>query len=160
MEQTPKTVIVNLRQCNMSFIANIKSQSTGITKRCICIPEAENFIEEGAYVQSSTGVEVRYAMMQMKMWPVTEESRAKYDLKNDYDLRLDISKKVMEALEKSNPDVAARLQYNSPNRDPELVKRQLPYVGKAYEIGRRELPPEQPVPVSMEQVEGNSDLPF
>ena len=100
--------------------------------------------------------------MQLKMWPVSEESKQQYDKKQDYDLRLDISKNAREALEQRDPQLAARLRYNDSAYDRELSKQLLPYIGQAFEMQPTQLPPEQTATVSMEQAEGDDDddLPF
>ena len=98
--------------------------------------------------------------MQLKMWPVSEESKQQYDKKQDYDLRLDISKNAREALDQRDPQLAARLRYNDSAYDRELSKQLLPYIGQAFEMQATQLPPEQTATVSMEQAEGDDDLPF
>ena len=159
MEQTAKNIIIDLRRCNNAFVTNIQSKATGVTKRVICIPVEDNFIDEAGYVDRN-GNQIRTAKMQVKMWPVSEESKQQYDKKQDYDLRLDISKNAREALEQRDPQLAARLRYNDSAYDRELSKQLLPYVGQAYEMQSTQLPPEQTATVSMEQAEGDDDLPF
>jgi hypothetical protein len=159
MEQTAKNIIIDLRRCNNAFVTNIQSKATGVTKRVICIPVEDNFIDEAGYVDRN-GNQIRTAKMQVKMWPVSEESKQQYDKKQDYDLRLDISKNAREALEQRDPQLAARLRYNDSAYDRELSKQLLPYVGQAYEMQSTQLPPEQAATVSMEQSEGDDDLPF
>ena len=159
MEQTAKNIIIDLRRCNNAFVTNIQSKATGVTKRVICIPVDDNFIDEAGYVDRN-GNQIRTAKMQVKMWPVSEESKQQYDKKQDYDLRLDISKNAREALEQRDPQLAARLRYNDSAYDRELSKQLLPYIGQAYDMQSTQLPPEQAATVSMEQSEGDDDLPF
>jgi hypothetical protein len=159
MEQNAKNIIIDLRRCNNAFVTNIQSKATGVTKRVICIPVEDNFIDEAGYVDRN-GNQIRTAKMQVKMWPVSEESKQQYDKKQDYDLRLDISKNAREALEQRDPQLAARLRYNDSAYDRELSKQLLPYVGQAYDMQATQLPPEQTATVSMEQAEGDDDLPF
>jgi hypothetical protein len=159
MEQNAKNIIIDLRRCNNAFVTNIQSKATGVTKRVICIPVEDNFIDEAGYVDRN-GNQIRTAKMQVKMWPVSEESKQQYDKKQDYDLRLDISKNAREALEQRDPQLAARLRYNDSAYDRELSKQLLPYVGQAYEMQSTQLPPEQAATVSMEPAEGDDDLPF
>jgi hypothetical protein len=159
MEQNAKNIIIDLRRCNNAFVTNIQSKATGVTKRVICIPLEDNFIDEAGYVDRN-GNQIRTAKMQLKMWPVSEESKQQYDKKQDYDLRLDISKNAREALEQRDPQLAARLRYNDSAYDRELSKQLLPYVGQAYEMQSTQLPPEQTATVSMEPAEGEDDLPY
>ena len=159
MEQNAKNIIIDLRRCNNAFVTNIQSKATGVTKRVICIPVEDNFIDEAGYVDRN-GNQIRTAKMQVKMWPVSEESKQQYDKKQDYDLRLDISKNAREALEQRDPQLAARLRYNDSAYDRELSKQLLPYVGQAYDMQSTQLPPEQTATVSMEQSEGDDDLPY
>jgi hypothetical protein len=159
MEQNAKNIIIDLRRCNNAFVTNIQSKATGVTKRVICIPVEDNFIDEAGYVDRN-GNQIRTAKMQVKMWPVSEESKQQYDKKQDYDLRLDISKNAREALEQRDPQLAARLRYNDSAYDRELSKQLLPYIGQAFEMQTTQLPPEQTATVSMEQSEGDDDLPF
>lgn len=157
--ENAKNIIIDLRRCNNAFITNIQSKATSVTKRVICIPLEDNFIDEAGYVDRN-GNQIRTAKMQLKMWPVSEESKQQYDKKQDYDLRLDISKNAREALEQRDPQLAARLRYNDSAYDRELSKQLLPYIGQAFEMQPTQLPPEQAATVSMEQAEGNDDLPF
>ena len=157
--ENAKNIIIDLRRCNNAFVTNIQSKATGVTKRVICIPVEDNFIDEAGYVDRN-GNQIRTAKMQLKMWPVSEESKQQYDKKQDYDLRLDISKNAREALEQRNPQLAARLRYNDSAYDRELSKQLLPYIGQAFEMQPTQLPPEQTATVSMEQAEGDDDLPF
>ena len=157
--ENAKNIIIDLRRCNNAFVTNIQSKATGVTKRVICIPVEDNFIDEAGYVDRN-GNQIRTAKMQLKMWPVSEESKQQYDKKQDYDLRLDISKNAREALEQRDPQLAARLRYNDSAYDRELSKQLLPYIGQAFEMQSTQLPPEQTATVSMEQAEGDDDLPF
>ena len=157
--ENAKNIIIDLRRCNNAFVTNIQSKATGVTKRVICIPVEDNFIDEAGYVDRN-GNQIRTAKMQLKMWPVSEESKQQYDKKQDYDLRLDISKNAREALEQRDPQLAARLRYNDSAYDRELSKQLLPYIGQAFEMQATQLPPEQTATVSMEQAEGDEDLPF
>ena len=157
--ENAKNIIIDLRRCNNAFVTNIQSKATGVTKRVICIPVEDNFIDEAGYVDRN-GNQIRTAKMQLKMWPVSEESKQQYDKKQDYDLRLDISKNAREALDQRDPQLAARLRYNDSTYDRELSKQLLPYIGQAFEMQTTQLPPEQTATVSMEQAEGDDDLPF
>lgn len=157
--ENAKNIIIDLRRCNNAFVTNIQSKATGVTKRVICIPVEDNFIDEAGYVDRN-GNQIRTAKMQLKMWPVSEESKQQYDKKQDYDLRLDISKNSREALEQRDPQLAARLRYNDSAYDRELSKQLLPYIGQAFEMQSTQLPTEQTATVSMEQAEGDDDLPF
>ncbi len=157
--ENAKNIIIDLRRCNNAFVTNIQSKATGVTKRVICIPVEDNFIDEAGYVDRN-GNQIRTAKMQLKMWPVSEESKQQYDKKQDYDLRLDISKNAREALEQRDPQLAARLRYNDSAYDRELSKQRRPYIGQAFEMQSTQLPPEQTATVSMEQAEGDDDLPF
>ena len=157
--ENAKNIIIDLRRCNNAFVTNIQSKATGVTKRVICIPVEDNFIDEAGYVDRN-GNQIRTAKMQLKMWPVSEESKQQYDKKQDYDLRLDISKNAREALEQRDPQLAARLRYNDSAYDRELSKQLLPYIGQAFEMQPTQLPPEQTATVSMQQAEGDDDLPF
>lgn len=157
--ENAKNIIIDLRRCNNAFVTNIQSKATGVTKRVICIPVEDNFIDEAGYVDRN-GNQIRTAKMQLKMWPVSEESKQQYDKKQDYDLRLDISKNAREALDQRDPQLAARLRYNDSAYDRELSKQLLPYIGQAFEMQTTQLPPEQTATVSMQQAEGDDDLPF
>ena len=157
--ENAKNIIIDLRRCTNAFVTNIQSKATGVTKRVICIPVEDNFIDEAGYVDRN-GNQIRTAKMQLKMWPVSEESKQQYDKKQDYDLRLDISKNAREALDQRDPQLAARLRYNDSAYDRELSKQLLPYIGQAFEMQTTQLPPEQTATVSMEQTEGDDDLPF
>ena len=157
--ENAKNIIIDLRRCNNAFVTNIQSKATGVTKRVICIPVEDNFIDEAGYVDRN-GNQIRTAKMQLKMWPVSEESKQQYDKKQDYDLRLDISKNSREALEQRDPQLAARLRYNDSAYDRELAKQVLPYIGVAYEIHPQNLPTEQVGTTAALPSEGDDDLPF
>lgn len=160
-----KNVIIDLRRCNNAFVTNIQSKATGVTKRVICIPVEDNFIDEAGYTDRA-GNAIRTAKMQLKMWPVTEESKAAFhekygkDKKQDYDLRLDISKAARESLEQRDPQLAARLHYNDSAYDRELSNQLFPYIGQAYEMQSSQLPPEQTGTTTAMPGEGDDDLPF
>lgn len=159
--ENPKNVRLDLRRFNSAFITNIKSQATGIVKRCICIPIEDNFIEEAGYTDRA-GKEIRTATAQCKMWPVSEESRTQYGKKHDWELRLDISKNQRDALANRDPQLAARLSYNNNAYDKELSKQLLPYIGQAFEIQPTSLPPETASTTTVDNTlnDANDDLPF
>ena len=159
MENITSIIIEDdLRRYNNAFIHTIRSGSTGVEKRCVCIPIDDNFIQEEAY--TSNGREIRTAKVRRRMWPVSEESKQQYDKKQDYDLRLDISKNVREALEQRDPALAARLNYRSDGFDSELARQMLPYTGVAYNSYPQQLPPEQVETTTAMPNEGDDDLPF
>ena len=91
---------------------------------------------------------------------MSDESREQYKKKQDYDLRLDISKAGHEHLAQTNPDLAARLRFNDSAYDRELAKQVLPYIGVAYDIHPQNLPPEEVGTATTLLDEGNDDLPF
>lgn len=155
---------INLRALNSAFVTNIKSQSTGLVKRCICIPVEDNFIEENAYVQKATGKEVRTAELTFSQWPVSEQDKADFlarfgkEKKQDWELRLDIGKAALESLQQRDPATAARLDRQNDAFDRELTKASLPYIGQAFD-----LQPRTPAPESVPTVEtqpADDDLPF
>lgn len=156
MEQQAKNATLNLRALNGAFITNIQGKTA--TKRCVCIPIDDNFIVEKGY--TSNGKEIRTAELSFKQWPVSDESRERYGKKQDYDLRLDISKTAHENLAQANPDLAARLRYNDSAYDRELAKQVLPYIGVAYDIHPTNLPPEPVQTTTAIPDEGDDDLPF
>ncbi|MBO5758444.1 MAG: hypothetical protein J6R31_00175 [Rikenellaceae bacterium] len=157
-EQTlAKNGVLNLRALNGAFISNITGKTA--TKRCVCIPLDDNFIVEKGYT-TNNGKEIRTAELSFKQWPVTDESRERYGKKQDYDLRLDISKAAHEHLAQTNPDLAARLRFNDSAYDRELAKLVLPYIGVAYDIRPQNLPPEAAPIVTAMPEEGEDDLPF
>lgn len=157
MEQLAKNGVLNLRGLNGAFISNIQGKTA--TKRCVCIPIEDNFIVEKGYT-TANGKEIRTAELSFKQWPVTDEGREKYGKKQDYDLRLDISKAAQEHLAQTNPEMAARLKYNDSAYDRELAKQVLPYIGVAYEIHPQNLPAEQVGTTTALPSEGDDDLPF
>jgi len=164
-QQTPKTAYIDLRALNNAFVHNITSAATKITKRCICIPIDDNFIVESSYASKRTGKEVRTAIAAVKMWPVTDEDRDKAREKGienpkDYNLRLDISDKALNALQQRDPALAARLNFRLEGYDRELAKAHLPYIGTAYDLRHRELPPEQVPTQEISMQDNNEDLPF
>lgn len=151
-----KNVVLNLRGLNGAFIRNIQGKTA--VKRCICIPIDDNFIVEKGY--TSNGKEIRTAELYCKQWPVSDESREKYDKKQDWDLRLDISKAAQETLAQNHPDLAVRLKYKDAAYDRELAKQVLPYIGVAFDIHPQNLPPEEVPTVETTASEGDDDLPF
>lgn len=157
MEQLAKNGVLNLRALNGAFITNIQGKTA--TKRCVCIPIEDNFIVEKGYT-TNNGKEIRTAELTFKQWPVSDESREKYGKKQDYDLRLDISKAAQEHLAQTNPEMAARLKYNDSAYDRELAKQVLPYIGVAYEVHPISLAPEQVGTAAALPSEGDDDLPF
>lgn len=165
-EQTAKKGKVNLRAFNNAFIHNIKSASTGVTKRCVCIPIEDNYIEENAYTQRNTGKEIRTAEFSYIMWPVTQTDKDEFyvkfgkEKKEDWTVRLDVSKRKLEALQQDNPQEAARLSYNNSAYDREYAKQHLPYIGQAYDQRQQPLPPEQVESTTAMPSEGDDDLPF
>ena len=164
-QQTPKTAYIDLRALNNAFVHNITSAATKITKRCICIPIDDNFVVESSYVSKRTGKEVRTAIAAVKMWPVTDEDRAAAREKGienpkDYNLRLDISDKALKDLQQRDPALAARLNFRLEGYDRELAKAHLPYIGTAYDLRHRELPPEQVPTQEISMQDDKEDLPF
>lgn len=157
MEQLAKNGVINLRGLNGAFITNIQGKTAA--KRCVCIPIDDNFIVEKGYI-TSNGKEIRTAELSFKQWPVSDEGREKYGKKQDYDLRLDISKAALENLAQYNPELAARLKYKDAAYDRELAKQVLPYIGVAYDIHPQNLPPEEVGTATTLLDEGNDDLPF
>lgn len=156
MEQLAKNGVLNLRGLNGAFITNIKGNTA--TKRCVCIPIDDNFIVEKGY--TSNGREIRTAELAFKQWPVSDESRERYGKKQDYDLRLDISKAAHELLAQTHPDIASRLDFRDGAYDRELAKQVLPYIGVAYDIKPQNLPPEEVSTATAMPDEGDDDLPF
>ena len=166
MENITSIIIEDdLRRYNNAFIHSIKSGTTGITKRCICIPIDDNFIQEEAYV-SNNGREIRTAKVRRRMWPVTEKDKAdhlaKYskEKKQDWNIRQELSKAAREALEQRDPALAARLNYRSDGFDSELARQMLPYTGVAYNATPQAIPPEQVETTTAMPNEGDDDLPF
>ncbi len=157
MENLAKNGVLNLRALNGAFITNIQGKTC--EKRCICIPIEDNFIVEKGYT-TNNGKEIRTAELSFKQWPVSDESRERYGKKQDYDLRLDISKAGHEHLAQTNPDLAARLRFNDSAYDRELAKQVLPYIGVAYDIHPQNLQPEEVATATTMPAEGDDDLPF
>ena len=151
------------RYCN-AFIHTIRSGSTGVEKRCVCIPIDDNFIQEEAY--TSNGREIRTAKVRRRMWPVSEQDKADYqakygkEKKQDWNIRQELSKAAREALEQRDPALAARLNYRSDGFDSELARQMLPYTGVAYNSYPQQLPPEQVETTTAMPSEGDDDLPF
>ena len=151
------------RYCN-AFIHTIRSGSTGVEKRCVCIPIDDNFIQEEAY--TSNGREIRTAKVRRRMWPVTEQDKADYqakygkEKKQDWNIRQELSKAAREALEQRDAALAARLNYRSDGFDSELARQMLPYTGVAYNSYPQQLPPEQVETTTAMPNEGDDDLPF
>ena len=151
------------RYCN-AFIHTIRSGSTGVEKRCVCIPIDDNFIKEEAY--TSNGREIRTAKVRRRMWPVSEQDKADYqakygkEKKQDWNIRQELSKAAREALEQRDAALAARLNYRSDGFDSELARQMLPYTGVAYNSYPQQLPPEQVETTTAMPNEGDDDLPF
>ena len=151
------------RYCN-AFIHTIRSGSTGVEKRCVCIPIDDNFIQEEAY--TSNGREIRTAKVRRRMWPVSEQDKADYqakygkEKKQDWNIRQELSKAAREALEQRDAALAARLNYRSDGFDSELARQMLPYTGVAYNSYPQQLPPEQVETTTAMPNEGDDDLPF
>ena len=147
MENITSIIIEDdLRRYNNAFIHTIRSGSTGVEKRCVCIPIDDNFIQEEAY--TSNGREIRTAKVRRRMWPVSEQDKADYqakygkEKKQDWNIRQELSKAAREALEQRDPALAARLNYRSDGFDSELARQMLPYTGVAYNSYPQQLPPE------------------
>ena len=165
MENTTSIIIEDdLRRYNNAFIHTIRSGSTGVEKRCVCIPIDDNFIQEEAY--TSNGREIRTAKVRRRMWPVSEQDKADYqakygkEKKQDWNIRQELSKAAREALEQRDPALAARLNYRSDGFDSELARQMLPYTGVAYNSYPQQLPPEQVETTTAMPGEGDDDLPF
>lgn len=159
MEQKIQSIVIDfdLRKLHEVFISDIKGKRD--TRRCTVIPNANNFVVESGYVDHA-GNEIRTDVLRLRLWPVSDESREKYGKKQDWDVKLEISKEARETLRQTNPQLAAQLSKDSPDFDREIVKQALPYVGVGYNQYPRQLPQEQVGTVSMESVEGEDDLPF
>ena len=159
MEQLPQSIVldIDLRRLHEAFIKKI--QGNRETLRSTIIPNDRNFIVEKGYTDRN-GNEIRTAILRIRLWPVTDESREKYDKKQDWDAKLEISKEAREQLQQTNPKLYAQLQKDNPDYDREIIKQVLPYIGVGYNQYPRELPQEQVGTVSMEQAEGDDDLPF
>ena len=165
MENITSIIIEDdLRRYNNAFIHTIRSGSTGVEKRCVCIPIDDNFIQEEAY--TSNGREIRTAKVRRRMWPVTEQDKADYqakygkEKKQDWNIRQELSKAAREALEQRDPALAARLNFRIEGYDRELAKAHLPYIGTAYDLRHRELPPEQVHTQEISMQDDKEDLPF
>lgn len=159
MEQLPQSIVldIDLRRLHEAFIKNI--QGNRETLRSTIIPNDRNFIVEKGYTDRN-GNEIRTSILRIRLWPVTDESREKYGKKQDWDVKLEISKEAREQLQQTNPKLYAQLQKDNPDYDREIIKQVLPYIGVGYNQYPRELPQEQVGTVSMEQAEGDDDLPF
>ena len=165
MENITSIIIEDdLRRYNNAFIHTIRSGSTGVEKRCVCIPIDDNFIQEEAY--TSNGREIRTAKVRRRMWPVSEQDKADYqakygkEKKQDWNIRQELSKAAREALEQRDPALAARLNYRSDGFDSELARQMLPYTGVAYNSYPQQLPPEQVETTPALPGDGDDDLPF
>ena len=165
MENITSIIIEDdLRRYNNAFIHTIRSGSTGVEKRCVCIPIDDNFIQEEAY--TSNGREIRTAKVRRRMWPVTEQDKADYqakygkEKKQDWNIRQELSKAAREALEQRDAALAARFNYRSDGFDSELARQMLPYTGVAYNSYPQQLPPEQVETTTAMPSEGDDDLPF
>ena len=165
MENITSIIIEDdLRRYNNAFIHTIRSGSTGVEKRCVCIPIDDNFIQEEAY--TSNGREIRTAKVRRRMWPVSEQDKADYqakygkEKKQDWNIRQELSKAAREALERRDAALAARLNYRSDGFDSELARQMLPYTGVAYNSYPQQLPPEQVETTTAMPGEGDDDLPF
>ena len=165
MENITSIIIEDdLRRYYNAFIHTIRSGSTGVEKRCVCIPIDDNFIQEEAY--TSNGREIRTAKVRRRMWPVSEQDKANYqakygkEKKQDWNIRQELSKAAREALEQRDPALAARLNYRSDGFDSELARQMLPYTGVAYNSYPQQLPPEQVETTTAMPNEGDDDLPF
>ena len=157
--KTPQSIVldIDLRRLHEAFIKNI--QGNRETLRSTIIPNDRNFIVEKGY-SDRNGNEIRTSILRIRLWPVTDESREKYGKKQDWDAKLEISKEAREQLQQTNPKLYAQLQKDSPDYDREIIKQVLPYIGVGYNQYPRELPQEQVETVSMQQAEGDDDLPF
>jgi len=148
---------IDLYRLHEVFTRDIKGSRE--TRRSTIVPNASNGITEKGYTDRS-GNEIRTAKIRFRMWPVTDESREKYGTKQDWNIKLEFGKEAREMLQQTNPKLAAQLQKDNPDYDSEIVKQVFPYIGVAYNQQRRELPPEQVPTVTVEQAEGDDDLPF
>lgn len=159
MEQLPQSIVldIDLRRLHEAFIKNI--QGNRETLRSTIIPNDRNFIVEKGY-SDRNGNEIRTAILRIRLWPVSQEYREKYDTKYDWNVYLDISKEARENLAEINPQLAKQLSYGDEAYDKEIVKQALPKVGRAYNKYPKQLPPEEVTTVILEQHEGDDDLPF
>ena len=159
--QNPTSIVLDLdlRKLHDAFITNIQGQRE--KRRCICIPITDNFIAESGYINRATNAEVRTAIVRIRLWPVSQESKEQYGKKQDWDAKLEITKEAREALPTINPTLAAQLNRDDPAYDKEIVKQALPYIGAAYSQYPRTLPQEQAPTISVEEALGEKeDLPF
>jgi hypothetical protein len=158
--QNPSSIVLDLdlRKLHDAFITNIQGQRE--KRRCICIPIIDNFIAESGYTTRDNH-EVRTAIVRIRLWPVSQESKEQYGKKQDWDAKLEITKEARETLPTINPTLAAQLNRDDPAYDKEIVKQALPYVGAAYSQYPRTLPQEQVSTISVEAALGEKeDLPF
>lgn len=149
-------VDLDLRAFNEAFIRDIPGKRE--TRRCICIPLTTNYVTDNMYTVNET--QIREAIVRLRMWPVSQEYREKYDKKYDWNVYLDISKEARENLAEINPQLAKQLSYGDEDYDKEIVRQALPKVGRAYNQYPKQLPPEEVTTVILEQHEGDDDLPF
>lgn len=155
----PITIDLNLRKLNFAYVTRMQGKTS--VKAGVFIPFEDNFITDTAKAFTDGNGEttvVRNVKLQLKLWPVTDEAREKYDKKNDYDVRVNISKEAREALGQNDPEMLARLDRQSATFDSELRKRALPYVGKAYVDNYNVVDEEMPTNELMPN--GEDDLPF
>lgn len=164
----PSSIILDLdlRKGVNSFITNIKSASTGITKRGIFIPLDDNGIVEGGYTDKGTGKVVRTAKMRVRLWHIDEQSKAEYqerygkEKKQDWDAKLELCKEAREALAQRDPATAARLDRRNDAYDKELSRQLLPYLGVGFSNYPEAPTPEAAPTVEMQQTDADDDLPF
>lgn len=156
--QNPSSIVLDLdlRKLHDAFITNIQGQRE--KRRCICIPITDNFIAESGYTTRDNH-EVRTAIIRIRLWPVSQESKEQYGKKQDWDAKLEITKEARETLPTINPTLAAQLNRDDPAYDKEIVKQALPYVGAAYSQYPRTLPQEQVNTVELDD-KADGDLPF
>lgn len=151
-------IYLDLRSFNNSFVRTVKGTS-GVEKRCIIIPIEDNFIEEDGFIKNN-GEQVKTATVTLRMWEVKEEDRAKYGKKEDYDLKLTINKKGLEALRKENPTLAAQMDYNNPNYSKEEERRHLPYVGRVFNDKLIHTKEEEGAATILPNTAGDDDIPY
>lgn len=156
--QIPTSIVLDLdlRKLHDAFITNIQGQRE--KRRCICIPITDNFIAESGYT-TRDNLKVHTAIVRIRLWPVSQESKEQYGKKQDWDAKLEITKEAREALPTINPTLAAQLNRDDPAYDKEIVKQALPYVGAAYSQYPRTLPQEQVNTVELDD-KANGDLPL
>lgn len=151
-------VEIDLRRLHEVFAQDIQGKKE--TRRCTTIPNESNGITEKGYVDRA-GNQIRTSILRCRLWPVTAESRERYGTKQDWNIKLEFGKEAREALQQSNPKLAAQLQKDNPDYDSEIVKQVFPYIGVAYNQQRRELPPEQlPTTAAAMPADEDDDLPF